>query len=377
MSTGSGERPRVVVVGGGVAALELALGLAEHVPGAADVELVTPDAGFTYRPHAVAETFGAGTPYRLELAKVAARIGATLREARVASVDAGRHVAVTEAGDEVPYDLLVIACGARAEEWLPDSLTFRGERDEEAFRALLDDVADGPGESVAFVVPEGASWPLPLYELALLTAAELRRRSDAEHRLSLVTAEQRPLAAFGEPASDAVAGLLADAGIALHASLGNADWVVTLPRLRGPGIAGLPADADGFVPVDQHGAVPGADDVWAAGDATTFPVKQGGIAVQQADAVAEAVAARLGASIRPAPFRPVLRGMLLTGDSPRFMQTDGDDSLVAGGPLWWPPSKIAGGWLARFLHAEGMPVPEPPGGTGAVPVELELSHTPT
>ena len=37
--------------------------------------------------------------------------------------------------------------------------------------------------------------------------------------------------------------------------------------------------------------------VYAAGDITTFPVKQGGIATQQADAAAEAIAAELGADV--------------------------------------------------------------------------------
>jgi sulfide:quinone oxidoreductase len=101
--------------------------------------------------------------------------------------------------------------------------------------------------------------------------------------------------------------------------------------------------------------------------------------VQQADAVAEAVAARLGAPIRPEPFRPVLRGLLLTGAEPRFLAADlaageeGESSAVAAQPLWWPPGKIAGGWLARFLHAEGIPVPPAPGGPGTLEVELELA----
>ena len=151
------------------------------------------------------------------------------------------------------------------------------------------------------------------------------------------------------------------------------------PGCVGPSIAGLPSDDDGFIPTDDHGLVAGLDDVYAAGDATSFPVKQGGLAVQQADAVAEAVAARLGASIRPEPFRPVLRGLLLTGAEPRFLEADlgdgeaGERSRVAAQPLWWPPGKIAGGWLARFLHAEGIPVPPPPGGPGTLAVELDLA----
>jgi sulfide:quinone oxidoreductase len=64
--------------------------------------------------------------------------------------------------------------------------------------------------------------------------------------------------------------------------------VIALARLQGPRIAGLPADADGFFPVDPHGRVTGARDVFAAGDATAGPIKLGGLAAQEADAAAAA-----------------------------------------------------------------------------------------
>ena len=397
-ATSRGRRPRVLVVGGGVAALEFVLGLTELMPGAAEIEIVSEDGAFTYRPLAIADTFGAGAPYKLELAKLAARLSAHLHVGQVVSVDRERHVTFTTAGAQLDYDLLVVACGARAEEGLPGALTFRGEPDEQAFRAVLAEVKDGTVSSLVLAVPSQPCWPLPVYELALMSAAELRHGGVTGQRLMLVTPEERPLALFGKAASDAVSALLEEAGIEVHcashataavrgelelASGGplRADRVVTLPRLQGPSIAGLPSDRDGFIPTDDHGLVAGLDDVFAAGDATAFPIKQGGLAVQQADAVAEAVAARLGASIRPEPFRPVLRGLLLTGAEPRFLEADlggeeaGEHSRVAAQPLWWPPGKIAGGWLARFLHAEGIPLPPPPGGPGTLPVELDLAHT--
>jgi sulfide:quinone oxidoreductase len=66
------------------------------------------------------------------------------------------------------------------------------------------------------------------------------------------------------------------------------DAVVALPLVRGPRLAGVPADDLGFIPVDSHGRARGLEDVYAAGDATHFPVKQGGLATQQADVVASA-----------------------------------------------------------------------------------------
>jgi CBS domain-containing protein len=158
-----------------------------------------------------------------------------------------------------------------------------------------------------------------------------------------------------------------------------ADRVVALPRLRGPRIDGLPQTVEGFLPVDAHGQVHGLADVYAAGDITSFPVKQGGIATQQADAAAEMIAANAGADITPQPFRPVLRGLLLTGRRPRYLRHEltggaGDSSAASPEPLWWPPAKIVGRYLAPFLGAfAGVESPpEAPSAPGAVPVEVEV-----
>src|SRR5205814_1230618 len=133
-----------------------------------------------------------------------------------------------------------------------------------------------------------------------------------------------------------------------------ADAVVALPRLTGVPIDGLPGDADGFLPTDPNGRVRGLDGVFAAGDGVSFPVKQGGIAAQQADAAGETIAAAAGAPVEPQPFRPVLRGLLVTGEAPAFLRVElgggsGDTSAAASDALWWPPGKIVGRYLAPFL----------------------------
>ncbi len=92
-------------------------------------------------------------------------------------------------------------------------------------------------------------------------------------------------------------------------------------------------------------------------------MKQGGIATQQADAAATAIAARAGAPVAREPFKPILRGLLLTGGMPRYLRTDVGDasSTAATVPLWWPPAKIVGRHLAPFLAAQmGMSEPLPP-----------------
>jgi sulfide:quinone oxidoreductase len=220
------------------------------------------------------------------------------------------------------------------------------------------------------VVPNGTTWALPLYELALMTARQAWSMGADRVRFLLVTSEERPLAMFGAEASEAVAELLESAAIEFIGSAYtqvehnrlivdpggrsiDVNRVVSLPRLEGRRIAGVPADAEGFIPVDTYGRVAGLPSVYAAGDGTAFPIKQGGLATQQADAVAETIAKAAGAPVEPQPFKPVLRGMLLTGGDNRFMR-----SGVAGGQgepdvathaLWWPPAKIASRYLAPFL----------------------------
>ena len=111
----------------------------------------------------------------------------------------------------------------------------------------------------------------------------------------------------------------------------------------------------GYIATDRHGRVLGADDVYAAGDGTAFPVKQGGLAAQQADAAAEAIAAAAGVEIEPTPFVPVLRGLLLTGGEPRFLRHDlsrpGSPTETADRSLWWPPAKVAARSLTPYLAA--------------------------
>jgi sulfide:quinone oxidoreductase len=133
------------------------------------------------------------------------------------------------------------------------------------------------------------------------------------------------------------------------------------------------------VRADEYGRVEGHDDVYAAGDITTFPLKQGGIATQQADAAAESIAALAGASVTPRPFKPVLRGLLLTGLTPRFMSASllDDASEVDSEPLWWPPAKIVGRYLAPFLAQHvGLSAESPPEAlsTSAVEVDVELER---
>jgi sulfide:quinone oxidoreductase len=134
----------------------------------------------------------------------------------------------------------------------------------------------------------------------------------------------------------------------------SVDRIVSLPQLEGPAVEGLPHDAQGFLEVDRHGRVAGVADVYAAGDATSFPIKQGGLACQQADAAAETIAAQVGAAIDPQPYEGLLQGVLLTERDATYMcresgRAAGEGSVASAQDLWWPPTKIAGRELARHI----------------------------
>jgi sulfide:quinone oxidoreductase len=377
--------PRIVVAGGGVAALEAVLALRALAGRGPAITLLTADADFTAPATSVATPFGFGPPATLPLGPLAERHAVALRLGRLAGVDGGRRLALAVEDEPLPYDHLLIAVGARRRESVRGALTFRGTQDVPAVEQALDDIAAGRARRLVVAVPAGGTWPLPAYELAMMAAAELRSRGVATPDVAVVTPERRPLEVFGPTAADAVTGLLRARGIALHAASTPvelrdgalrtaegreiaADRVLALAVSEGPALPGLPHDARGFLPVDAYGCVEGRDDVYAAGDVTTFPLRQGGLAAQQADAAAETIAARLGAIARPQPFRPVLRGVLLTGGAPLYLRAEigaGTDPLArplaaagSAGPrsLWWPPAKVAGRYLAPLL-ATARPIP--------------------
>lgn len=385
-----GSRRRVIVAGAGVAGLETALALRALAGDLLTVEVVAPEQEFTYRPMAVAEPFRVGEAHRAPLGPLVRAAGAHLRSGTLQRVDPERKVAVLEHGDELPFDALVLALGTRAHEAVSGALTFRGPGDAADVAALLARATSGQLVRIVFALPAEATWPLPLYELALLTATYLDEHGTSGVEVTLVTPEARPLALFGPAASDATARLLEIAGVRLETATVPRAWkagtlrlaggaetaadaVVALPRLEGPPIAGLPQDDDGFVATDALGRLAGLDDVYAAGDLTRLPIKQGGIATQQADAVASAIAADAGASVEPAPFKPVLRGLLLTGSAPRFLRAEKGVSLVDAHPLWWPPGKIVGRHLSPFLAEHLGLVADPNESPPADAIEVEVA----
>ena len=390
---------RVLITGGGVAGLEAMLALRARAGNRVSTTIVAPDPEFVYRPLSTGEPFALAEATRYPLRRLAEEHGAELIEDALVSVDPAARVATTRDGKTLGFDELVVALGASRHAAFPEALTFHDQRDVPGYRELLDRLGSGAIHRIAFLVPSGIVWPFPLYELALLTADFARERSlDVE--LTLVTPASAPLALFGRAASEAMAEMLAQRGITVEAGnrarivapdrallepdgdVVHADRFVAIPYLHGPALPGLPHDPDGFIPIDERGRVDGLDHVYAAGDCTSFPFKQGGLAAQQADAVADSIAADVGAAENPVPFRPVLRGMLLTGKGPRFLRAEGQDGQSAGTvadqALWWPPTKIAGRYLAPALGAVDAEaqLAEMDELHGGVSIEVPLDHAP-
>jgi sulfide:quinone oxidoreductase len=396
----SRTRPHVLIAGGGVAGLETLLALRALAADRVDITILAPDLKFVNRSMSAQQPFTVQRGRGLRLEATAADLGARWHRGTLDRVVHAQHRAVTRAGDELAYDTLVLALGAHPKsEWQSeDVLTYKGGRDGPNYRLLLHQLREGRVEKVAFVKPAGPSWPLPLYDLALMTAADCAAHGRPEIELSLITPEEEPLGIFGSLASASIRAILGESGVTLdtcsygkpgsrgrldispgHRSLA-VDRIVTEPRLVGPSLRGIPSGHEGFIHTDAHGRVPGLDDVFAAGDATTFPVKQGGLAAQQADAAAEAIAAAAGAQIDPQPFRPVLRGTLLTGGPTRYLRADisggaGDDSTVSDEALWWPPNKLCGRYLAPYLSSKtGEAADVMPQDAGAIQVDTPLAE---
>ncbi len=389
---GETNRARVLIAGGGIAGLESLIALHHLAGDRVDLTMLAPRPDFVYRPLVVEEPFTSGGAEHRELAPIAAEFGARFLHHGVERIDADAHVAHLDDGSPIEYDAGVICVGGAFRPAFENAITLDVSGDRAALADLLTDLDPEAPARIAFVVPPSGAWPLPIYELALMTQRRARETGLLKLELVLITPEEAPLIVFGTTASEALSEILAARRIEVRASTRatedgdgvlslhpggerlEVDRVVSLPLLEGPSVPGLPADEGGFIPIDGHARVKGAPDLYAAGDGTNFPIKQGGIGTQQADAAAEHIAARFGAEVEPQPFHPVLRGMLLTGGESLSLThslTGGaGEGDVSSDYLWWPPQKVSGRFLAPYLAGgviEGQL--DPP----TAPLEVELA----
>ena len=386
------DRTRVLIAGGGIAGLEALLALRDLAGDRVELTLVAPDPEFTYRPMIVDEPFSMVPAERHDLALIARDLGANFLLAGLDEISSEEHTAKLTDGSEVEYDAALVCVGARTRPAYPSATTLRSWSEPIAIDEALDQAASHPSRTIVFAVPPRIVWSLPLYELAMLSQRRAVERG-LEIEFQIITPEMRPLEVFGTVASKAVSELLEVRGI--HIKTGSslleedgmfvtvpgresvsAGSVVALPLLSGPRVSGLPGDSNGFIPIDEHCEVLGVADVFAAGDGIAFPVKQGGLGTQQADAAAEMIAARAGAAVDPQPFRPILRGKLITGVESLNLSSraagGGGEGAASMDYLWWPPKKVGGKYLAPFLAGTSHFEPEAPAHSLDVEVAFPL-----
>lgn len=360
----------VVVAGGGVAGLETVLALRAHAAPATHLTVVTADPLLRRRQELLSAPFSP-TPVRTyALDALADALGFRLVLGQLHSVNGAKRIARLDEGRQLAYDELVIAAGARQGVPVAHATTLRASATG-ALAEVVRGLDDGSVRDLVLDAPAESGWTLPVYEFALQSARRVAPGPDGP-QITVVTHEASPLEVFYGAGSEAVARELADAGVqvltqrALARPDGQrvqlfpgghvlpADRVLVLPALHGPGLHGVPLDGRGFVQVDDEFAVPGLEGVHVIGDAAAYPVKQGGLAAQQADTVAANIARRSGIDVPPIPYEGRLRAMLLTGANPLYLSAQliggaSASSQVSRRCPWWPPEKVAAAHLAPFL----------------------------
>lgn len=369
---GANRPARVVIVGSGVAALEAMLALVSRVPGRAAITIVAPERPFVYHPLSTCAVLG-GAPPSIPLDDLVRTYGIARVPDRAAAIDTARRRVRTEGGADLQYDALIVATGAPRRRARPGALTLGDPADVPAVQRLLHKLASGAVHSVAFAVPNRWAWALPVYEVALLAAAHVER-AGGDAQLTIVTPERDPLELLGSRASRAVARLLAERGVGFrgftfplsheHGVLLTApggpvpaDAVISAAEVEAATLPGLPAGRRGFVSTDEFGRVDGRDDLFVVGEASAYPIRQGGLAAQQAEAAASAIAASIDPGLQALRFTPVLRAALITGAEPLYVRTELHGARreeLATGALWAPPGKIAARHLGALLDSYGV-----------------------
>jgi sulfide:quinone oxidoreductase len=365
---------RVLVCGGGIAGIEGLLRLRRLTGDALELTLLAPADELRYRPMAVQEPFSRPGPRRYPLWKIAGRAGAEWVQSGLEWVDPDGQQVHTTDGHAIPYDALLLAVGARTEVPYEHVTMFDDAQPDETYRGVVQDVEGGYTSSVALLLPDGPAWPLPAYELALMTAERAYSMGMDEFAVDVITAEPEPLAAFGHAASEALQVFLAERGVQVHARsqaevpasrkliIRPAELelergrIVAMPRIVGPRLRGVPANDNGFIPIDERCGVRGlAPRVFAAGDAADLEVKQGGLGAQMADTAAAAIAALAGANVEVEPLQPVIHGVLYTGAEPLYLTARIEDghveSEVSREAQWPKDEKVVAEELGPFLRS--------------------------
>jgi sulfide:quinone oxidoreductase len=365
---------RVVICGGGIAGVEGLLRLRRLAGDQVEVTLIAPEEELVVRPLTVLEPFTGKVAPRYPITRIAADTGAQWLRDSLAWVDRAERVVHTSGGGQVPYDALLLALGGGQRPASPGLDVFTGHDGGALYAGVVESIEAGAIAQLVFLLPPGPVWPLPLYELALLTAKRARGSGRAPE-LRFVIPGPQPLAPFGGDAGEVMTELLAAAGITLYTNatarltaphtlvldptgtLLHPDRTITVPTISGPNIRGIPGfAADRFLHVDEYCRVRDTDGrVFAAGDATDLPVKHGGIGAQQADTAAAGISHLAGVGPAPERLRPRINATLLTGADPLYLSAylidgRGWHATFYEAPPWPEGEKVIAEELAPYLR---------------------------
>lgn len=393
-------RPVVCVVGAGTAGLEALLSAREALGAKAQLRLIAPESEFLYRPMSPGSLFRPAQERGVAIADLATQAGAAWVADRAAAVYETERQVLTRDGDTVDFDYLLLAPGSRSRRVLRQGYVWERGADPSFLDQIISGIVAGEVQSVAVVAPRGARWPLPAYELALVLAWTAVR-TDAQ--VTLITAEEQPLAALGPGATETVARELDAAnvetitGVELideprhdpeppelthvvfaperpedlagsligkpidpaHVRLGSGskaefDRLISLPTVDGPFLAGVATDAAGFIEVDEELKVCGSEHVWAAGSCIAAALEHSALAARQADAAIVAISAAISGAVgvTRASGAPELTGMLLTDQREQWLR---ENPVGTQQPstrcLWWPPGRAVGRVLSQRIAA--------------------------
>ena len=364
----------IVILGAGFAALTAVRELRRRAP-QARITLIAPKAEFVYLPSLIWVPTGIrkGSDLVLPLAAFIKDHAVEFIPARVIGLESGGRTVLTDQGP-VQNDALIIATGGRFIKKLPGiehALTLcEGIAAAEAIREQLNRMESG---RIALGFGGNPNDPSamrggPMFELLFGIDTWLRRQGKRDKiELTFFNAAAEPGKRLGEKA---VSGLLSEMakrridthlghkplgfsekGVDTEGGHVNADLILFMPGLTGPAWApdsGLPLSSGGFIQGDEFCRVPGAERVFVAGDAGSFPgpdwlPKQAHMADLQAKAAATNLLLALDGKEPTAKPRPELICIVDTVDSGILVYRDLKRSWLL------PPATIFH-WAKRYFE---------------------------
>jgi sulfide:quinone oxidoreductase len=393
-------KPKVTVLGGGFAGLETAFYLRHRIGDRADLTLVTDQDYFLFKPNTIYIPFGAEPGrFKIDLKKPTRKRDIELIINRAREVDLHGKKIRTEDGKSAGYDFLVIATGAgmRPQEipgleqhaltpWTVDEML----RLRSGLERMIEKARNGAFQRLLFVVPPNNKCSGPLYELVMMIDTWLRQQA-VRPKVDIVwsTFEESYIQAFGPRLNTVVADEFEERGIngfrgyvvtgiepgRVHYQNGEIqefDLLLSFPPyIAKERFIDLPSDDRGFIQVDPDSRrVKGVDNVFAAGDAADFPIKQAFLALLQGDAVGEHIGAAILGLKPQVRFEPMSMCVMeelnkatfaqvpleYTKDPLKPVTVDVDDAehyKVGVSPLWRVGKKVLGYYLPwRFGSGE-------------------------